>query len=181
MDQKIKRLRPKTKAEPTAPARKKTKLIYPYYLPPEMWCMIVAYLTEPKDRIHAMLTNHTHNLATQAEYLHEKIKQKCICWDEEKGCECKSRGYPYPCMCCKVHNKKLPAPALHHKNRRLEEYNSSVIWIQSSYPNRFFCTYLTSILPVIPYEMNYDRLWSPSGAIRANGQEILAAASDGYD
>ncbi len=178
MSEKRKRL--KLKATGNGPAIKKIKYIYPYYLPPEIWCMIVAYLTEPKDRIHAMLTNHTHHLAIQAEDLHEKIKQKCICWDKIKGCNCKSRGYSSPCICCKVHNKKLPTPPLHYKNRP-EEYNSCVIWIQSHYPNRFFCTNSMSILPLVPYEMDYNRLWYPSGAIRANGQKILAAQSDGYD
>ena len=107
-------------------------------------------------------------------------KHECICWDKEKGCKCQSRGYSSPCMCCKVHNKKLPAPRFHDKNRPKELY-SDVIWIQSQYPNRFFCKYPKSIQPLVPYESDYNRGWHPSGALRANGQEILVALSDGYD
>ncbi len=76
MDQKVKRLKPK--AEPTKPARKKMKLIYPYHLPPEIWREIVAYLTKVRDRVHAMLTNPTHQLSMQTKDLHEKMKRSAF-------------------------------------------------------------------------------------------------------
>ncbi len=75
MDQKVKRSRPKAKPGVTEPAIKKIKLIYPYHLPPELWRMIVVYLTTVRDRVHAMLTNHTHHLAVQTDDLHEKMKR----------------------------------------------------------------------------------------------------------
>lgn len=107
-------------------------------------------------------------------------KHECICWDKEKGCKCLSRGYASPCICCRVHNKKLPVSSSHYKDQQ-EEYISRVIWIQSHYPNRFFCKDPMSIRPLVPYESDYNRGWHPSGALRANGQEILAAQSDQYD
>ena len=78
MDKKIKRLKPKTEPEATEPAKKKIKLIYSYYLPAEIWRMIVAYLTKVRDRVHVILTNHTHLLAIQTENLHEKMKRSAF-------------------------------------------------------------------------------------------------------
>ncbi len=77
MNQKVKRLRSKT-ATGSEPARKKIKLIYPYYLPPELWRMIVAYLTKVRDRVHVLLTNHTHHLPVQTGDLHEKMKRSAF-------------------------------------------------------------------------------------------------------
>lgn len=55
--------------------KKKRKIVYSYSLPPELWEMIGMYLFKTINRVHAILTSKTHQLAVQLRRHHDKYKK----------------------------------------------------------------------------------------------------------